>query len=203
MNKKHFLVLLIAAVLLLSACTPQGGSVQPSAVSSAENSGNDTTENRSSNTKIDLLRDISLFDDNAETIEALLGTPDEVKTYSSITDLHYEHYSYLGKDVQLDFKIDDDFENSSLVISYYYVREYEYSGPDDVYKPSAEELRIAQDFKNELIELLTSWYGDPVWESDDGIEFGWEKEQRMDHTECIKLEHGYSKTAFDLYLWID
>lgn len=105
--------------------------------------------------------------------------------------------------MRLDFRIDEDFESSSLVITYYYVREYESNSEYDKFEPSTEQLRVAQDFKNEVIELLTSRYGEPVWKSDDGIEFVWEKEQRMDHTECIKLEHGYSNRAFDLYLWID
>ena len=177
MNKKHFLVLLVAAVLLLSSCTPQGGPAKSAAV--------------------DPIRDISLFDDDVEKVKALLGTPDEIEEDSGYgyTDLCYEHYSYLGRDVQLDFRMDEDFESSELVISYYYVREYESSGEYDKFEPSAEQLRVAQDFKNEVIELLTSSYGQPVWKSDDGIEFVWEKEQRMDHAECIKLEHGYSKEA--------
>ena len=184
MNKKHFLVLLVAAVLLLSACTPQGGPAKSAAV--------------------DPIRDISLFDDDVEKIESLLGTPDEIEDDSDYyTDLCYEHYTYLGRDVRLDFRMDEDFEDSSLVITYYYVREYEANDEYDKFEPSAEQLRVAQDFKNEVIELLTSRYGQPVWKSDDGMELGWEKEQRMDHTECIKLGHGYSNRAFDLYLWID
>ena len=152
---------------------------------------------------VDLIRDISLFDDDVEKVKALLGTPDEIEEASDqgYTKLNYEHYSYLGRDVRIGFRIDEDFERSEMVITYYYVREYEHSDPDDKFEPSAEQLRVAQDFKNEVIELLTSSYGQPIWKSDDGIEFVWVKEQRMNVAECIKLEHGYSNRAFKLYIW--
>lgn len=201
------LVVLLAAIVAISLCAcanradqPQGDPATP-----GERRTESQTPGAQDTPAVDPIRDISLFDDDVEKVKALLGTPDEIEEDSdnSYTDLCYEHYSYLGRDVQLNFRMDEDFESSELIISYYYVREYEYSNPDDKFEPSAEQLRVAQDFKNEVIELLTSSYGQPVWESDDGIEFGWVKEQRMNIAERIKLEQGYSNRAFDLYLWID
>lgn len=177
------LVVLLAAIVAISLCACANRADQPAAV--------------------DPIRDISLFDDDVEKVKALLGTPDEIEEASGqgYTELNYEHYSYLGRDVRLGFRIDEDFERSEMVITYYYVREYEHSDADDKFEPSAEQLRVAQDFKNEVIELLTSSYGQPIWKSDDGIEFVWVKEQRMNVRECIKLEHGYSNRAFKLYIW--
>lgn len=153
----------------------------------------------------DPICDISLFDDDSAKIEEKLGIPDyrDAEDESCI-ELRYYDYSYMGRNVDLDLEIDNtDPMDSALILTYYYNKDYEPNDPDEVYQPTTAELKAAQEFKDAIIALLTERYGEPVWRSDDGVELGWAKEQRMDYVEGIKLERGYSERAFDLYCWIN
>ena len=158
----------------------------------------------SSRSSVDPICDISLFDDNSAKIERLLGAPEEREQDGrGCVTLRYSDFRYLGRSVDLVLNLyEDDPMNNEAVLSYYYRKDYSPSNEDEVYSPTAAELKAAQAFKEEIIALLTKRYGDPVWKSDNGLELVWLKEQRMDHAEAIKLEEGYSEIAFDLYWWI-
>lgn len=158
--------------------------------------------------------ELSVFDDSESDALAFLGEPTKARIDSNTSELkynefEYKEYSYLG--MLGDFVL--TAETGALHEEGMYIREmlfvYPYPGAinwkasssDDKYSANADDLRIAQENWDTIVQHYTELYGEPVCPNDDSMI--WTKETRMQYAEFILLEEGNDLNAFVVYCSLD
>lgn len=141
---------------------------------------------------VDPFADISLFDDTEADVAKLLGSPTEIDS----SDYEYNDFSYLGMtgELYVGFKNDNSIEEMGFVFKY---PSADHSKNNSSFSPTFEDLRIAQENWDKIVQHYMKLYGEPVLQNSEKVV--WIKERRMDRVEIVQIERRKNKKAFDVY----